>query len=108
MHPSALAVGYTSQMSVKTVAVDWEAKLLSLRDRAVIRTNREIIGEDMHQNVWGTHCTVHCRLCGDKLFDATYRQLWRMYQDAGQAILGHEFVCEAEQLSLLHDAGIRS
>jgi hypothetical protein len=88
--------------------IDWEARLMGLRDRASIRMTREIIGEDMHQNVWGTHCVIHCRLCGEKIFDATYHYLWRLYQDAGQKVLGHEFTCEAEQLSLLHDAGIHS
>lgn len=80
--------------------VDWQAKLLGLRDRAVIHMSEEIVGEDMHDNIWATRCQAHCRLCHKEIFSETSRVRWRLYQRAGIAIVGHDFVCDAQQLML--------
>lgn len=80
--------------------VDWESKLLGLRDRAQIHISEEIVGEDMHHNIWASRCSATCRLCHKEIFSGTSRMRWQLYQNAGIAIIGHDFVCDAHQLAL--------
>lgn len=81
--------------------IDYRAKLLALREQAIIELDDSVlVGEDGNDNLWGSRCIAHCRLCNAKICDMTGYQRWAIYQGAGKAILGHEFVCEAEQLQL--------